>query len=197
MPKSKDPGNYDIYEHLHRFAAWAASTAASQQSCRFPVEIGERIIKAAKLKKILYAPERLPTNAIDMDAQHKKWRKSVRAAAKRRGLDMSHGVAAKLINVYLKAGLVMVANCDKARVCALHPPIDRQLLKCLKESDRDSKLRGDQERAIFWRSKERPGAGWTSFGSRDYQKVIEKIRDKLGKEKRLWMIEEHWIGHQG
>jgi len=194
---------YDIYEHVHRFAGWAASTASSQKGHRFSVEDGQKIIKAAGLREILCDPGCLPTKPEDMDVKHKQWRKNVINEAYRvkPSAKFNDGIAAKLINVYLKVGLVTVANCNNKSVAkgiaALHPPIDRQLLKGLRKSDEKSEEKADQKRAKFWKSKERKGAGWSNFNSKQYQAVIDKIREKLGPEMPLWMIEEHWKGFQG
>ncbi len=104
-------------------------------------------------------------------------------------IQFSHGVAAKLINVYLKVALVTVSNTDKD-IGLLHPPIDSLLLKGLKEDDKGK----GQSRFEFWKKKYK--RGWTKFTSNEYQTVIEKIREKLDSEKRLWKIEELWKGYR-
>ena len=38
-------------------------------------------------------------------------------------------------------------------------------------------------------------AAWSKFDSKQYQGVIDLIR-KVSGDKPLWMIEEHWQGHQ-
>lgn len=196
MTKVKKNEGYDIYEHVHRFAAWAAARAASTKGQRFKVKKGKELIEAARLKDYLNGKKSLPDNPKGMDKIHRMWRKSVRSAADERGFVISHGVAAKLINVYFKAGLVTIANCNQ-QIGALHPPIDRELLKSLRKSDEKSGEKSDQERAIFWRSKEVNGAGWSNFSSDEYEEVIGMIRKKLGSEKQLWMIEKYWQGYQG
>jgi hypothetical protein len=178
---------YDIAEHVHRFAAWTASRAASAtRGHRFRVNKGKKIIEGAGLKKLLSGPDELPDIA-KMDDAHKAWCEQVITQANEitPTAHFTHGIAAKLINIYLKAGLVTVGNRDNERVGALHPPIDRVLLHKLAEVDR--------ERADFWRSKEK--RGWTNFTYTEYQEVIVKIREKLGEENRLWMIEEHFQGY--
>jgi hypothetical protein len=70
-----------------------------------------------------------------MDLQHRAWRSRVIAMAATEGLSFTHGVAAKLINVYLKAVFVCGGQHDHAQVQALHPPIDSVLLKELSVRD--------------------------------------------------------------
>jgi hypothetical protein len=45
--------SYSIETHRHRFAAWAASRAASVNACRFPVEHGKKIIELAGIMEII------------------------------------------------------------------------------------------------------------------------------------------------
>jgi hypothetical protein len=46
-------------------------------------------------------------------------------------LRFTHGIAAKLVNVYLKSVFVCGGRHDHPRVRALHPPIDSLLLDAL------------------------------------------------------------------
>lgn len=75
---------YGIEEHKHRFAAWAAGSAASVNGCRFKVEQGKEIPEAIGLQHLLASPECLP--AIDeIDAAHSRWRIGIIDAARPRG----------------------------------------------------------------------------------------------------------------
>jgi hypothetical protein len=195
MAKVKKDEGYDIYEHVHRLSAWCAGSAILQavnrrEGKKLNVEYCQRIIVAAKLKDKLYRPKSLPNNPVDMDILHKKWRNSVRAAAKRRGYIFSHGVAAKLINVYFKVGLVTIANINNReiakRIATFHPPIDGELLSKLVEVD--------TERTLYWRKKERDG--WSNLKTDEYQDVINEIRKFLAPDKRLWMVEIYWPGYR-
>ena len=110
----------------------------------------------------------------------KSLRKKIIREARIKKLKFSDGVAAKLINVYLKAGFVTIANRDDKKVGALHPPIDQAVLKGMVSKDpnfpRDLK--------------------WSKLKPNEYQTVIDNVRKQLGDEKRLWMIERHFRGHQ-
>lgn len=120
---------YTIEEHKHRFAAWAASSAASvNKNCRFSVEDGKRILEAVGMNRLIDSPDRLPSPH-NIDDEHRRWRGAVIAAARTRDIVFTHGVAAKLINIYLKAGFVCGGHHLNDCVRALHPPIDRELLK--------------------------------------------------------------------
>jgi len=51
---------YTIDEHKHRFAAWAASRAASVKGCRFSVEQGKKLLEAAGMQHLISDPSNLP-----------------------------------------------------------------------------------------------------------------------------------------
>ncbi len=120
---------YGIDLHSHRFAAWAASRAASVVNCRFSVVRGRSILEECGFDSSL-SPERLPEPQ-DVDETHRKWRADIISAAASCDLTFTHGVAAKLVNVYLKSRFVCGGHHDHERVRALHPPIDSVLLETL------------------------------------------------------------------
>ena len=113
---------YTIEEHKHRFAAWAASRAASVKGCRFSVEQGKAILERVQLNRLLPSPDNLPAPK-SFDEVHREWRNQVISAAQELGLEFTHGVAAKLINVYFKAAFVCGGYHNHVRVKAIHPPI--------------------------------------------------------------------------
>src|SRR3990172_188327 len=169
---------YTIEEHRHRFAAWAAGTAANVKGCRFSVEQGKAILEGAGLSLLLHDPANLP-NPLDVDIAHRAWRKDVIAAAQRQGLNFTHGVAAKLINIYFKAGFVCAGHHNDARVQVLHPPIDSVLLRELSEQN----VGGFHH---VWNEARR--IRWSRFNSQQYEKVIKSIRAALQDNAPIWTV---------
>jgi len=94
-----------IEEHKHRFSAWAASRAASVKGSRFSVEIGNKILGRSDLPRLIENPDMLP-DAENVDENHRLWRQKVIRLAKEENIDFTHGVAAKLINIYFKSAFV-------------------------------------------------------------------------------------------
>lgn len=176
---------YTIEEHKHRFSAWAAGRAANVNGCRFSVEQAKEIIEVAGLNQLLADPNNLPLPQ-DTDTHHREWRNRVIAAAERLGLPFTHGVAAKLINIYLKAGFVCGGHHAHANVQALHPPIDSVLLKELSAQNI-----GGHRRA--WNEARR--IRWSNFDSQQYETVINNIRQSMPNQ-ALWEIEQYWRGYQ-
>ena len=111
---------YTIEEHNHRLAAWAASTSASASPlCRFKVEVGVAILENSGFTALGFATaDTLPTSA-QLDAAHATWRDTVINSAHELGLTFTHGIAAKLINCYLKVRLVCAGHHLDERVQAL------------------------------------------------------------------------------
>lgn len=176
---------YGIERHKHIFAAWAASRAASVSRCRFKVTQGRAILEAAGFVADFSDPKKLPTPT-KMDSKHREWRTMVIKAAKSQGLTFSHGVAAKLINCYLKSRFVCGGYHAHPRVHELHPPIDAVLLKTLTNHNIGGHSK-EWRRAAHTR--------WSKLGSGQYEEVIALIR-KSSNGEPLWKIEEHWQGNQ-
>ena len=178
--------DYSIHEHKHRFSAWAASRGATVSGCRFSVRQGREVLEDAGLNRLLVSSVRLPAPP-NIDAIHREWRTAVLVAARRQGKTFTHGVAAKLINIYLKAGFVCGGRDNDPRVQALHPPIDRLLLDELYRNDVGG-LRREWGQAREIR--------WSKFTSKRYKTVIASIRSALGANVPQWYIEKYWRGYQ-
>lgn len=177
---------YDIQEHKHRYAAWAASSAANTKTCRFAVAKGKRIIEDIGLHHLHADPNQLPEPG-DLDRQHRQWREDAQFSAASLGLDgFTHGIAAKLINMYLKGVFVCGGHEAHPKVAALHPPIDALLLGALSGPNAGEHL-------THWSGLRK--AKWSKFSSEDYENVIGIVRQTQAGD-ALWKIEEHWRGYQ-
>ena len=171
---------YDIHEHTHRFAAWAAATGASASpKCRFRVEDGKAILEAAGFDARLCRPSQLPKPS-QIDQVHAQWCRRVIAEVRKRKLKFTHGIAAKLINLYLKARFTCGGYADHPNVAALHPPIDSLLLKALNRTLPPAK---------------RLPTNWSTFDAKAYQRVIATLRLST-KQLPLWTAESLWQGHR-
>ncbi len=178
---------YTIEEHRHRLAAWdAASSASASPVCRFTVAKGIAILEACGFNTAFANPNQLP-DPVDLDVANSLWRSLVIIEAAKHGLTFTHGIAAKLINCYLKVRFVCGGHHAHVRVKCLHPPIDEVLLKELAAQD----FGGHTKK---WRAFRQ--ARWSKFDSKTYQAVIDLIRDSLPPNEPIWKIEEYWKGHQ-
>lgn len=179
---------YTVNEHKHRFSAWAASRAASVKGCRFKVQDGKTIIESAQLNLNLCDAGTLP-NPDEFDFRHREWRHSIIIAAAALGYEFTHGVAAKLLNVYLKAAYVccLNGNTPNPRIDAIHPPIDSVLLDELYARN----IGGMKTQWAVARN-----ARWSNLSREQYEGLIFHIREVIPVGGGLWQIEEHWQGYQ-
>ncbi|MDD4930024.1 MAG: hypothetical protein PHP85_12205 [Gallionella sp.] len=183
--------NYDINEHMHRFSAWAAARAAmTSKKCRFTVKQGVEILEAAGLDAN-YTFDRLDKalESKSFDTLHSELReKAVRFAIHEKKLDaFTHGVAAKLINIYFKAKFGSVTGTVTG---SIHPPIDRILLDGLIQHSKASPTD-----IAVWKNVNAKWGGWSGLNSLQYQDVINSIR-RYCNGQPLWMVESFWAGHQ-
>ncbi len=176
---------YTIEDHKHRFAAWAAGSAASVKGCRFSVMQAKTILETAGLKLLLGNPDNLPLSD-QTDIHHRGWRDNVIQAAQAQGLAFTHGIAAKLINIYFKAGFVCGGYHNHERVCSLHPPIDSLLLDELAARNVGGFRR-------VWNEARK--IRWSNFNSEQYETVIGKIREAM-LNNALWEVERYWRGYR-
>ena len=194
MSERGDPRQYDLVEHRHRLAVWSAARAASRGG-DFGVKVEDafRWIGGIGIRGLLSGYDHLPAPN-DFDERHREWRRGLICRA---GEGLSHGKAAKLINVYLKVGVVC-ASCSpdgrvpddaRARIGAIHPPLDRILRDTIQRCTKT---------ALYPRS-----AAWSRLGSCDYQAAIDKLKTiarqaPVIKESsgvmELWRVERFWSG---
>lgn len=175
---------YSELLHAHHLAAWAAFRAAFR---------GTPITLAALKSALDTAEFGLPVASLDhlpapdeMDAVHFIWREDLITKVKSCGVAISHGRAAKIINVYHKIRFQCSGAISDDRVRALHPPIDRVLLSSLKAAN----FGGKKDK---WRDFEK--AAWSKYDSDTYQAVINHIREAC-RPKPMWKIEAFWQGYQ-
>ena len=189
-PNPKPSSEYDILEHRRRFAAWAASRAASVKGCRFSAEQGRAILERAELRQLIADPKRLPDpDPSSVDGAHERWRQKVIEIAQRDFLlPFTHGVAAKLINMYLKAAFVCGGHEQHERVRHLHPPVDGLLLDSLARA-----TAGGEDLKNVWTALR--DKRWSRFDAEHYKSAILAIRRVVG-DQPLWTIEAHWRGYQ-
>lgn len=181
--------------HRYKFAAWAAARAASSsKSARLKVKFASQLLRSVPgLYHLALGTEWLPPRSA-FDEEHHRWCCAIIDAAasdEARPMFISYGVAAKLVNCYLKAlflsqfGVPSEDDFD-GKIDAIHPPIDRLLLKDLTAKN----VGGHKGEWLALYTK-----GWSNFDHADYVAAIKLIRDAT--DGRLWAIEAYWTGYQG
>jgi len=208
--------NYDETEHCHRFAVWAATRSAQRGLLGFDSEMGQKVIEASGLYEHLTDRwNQLPVAYGEFKIWHKKKREQIinefaeeinEELVSRS--ELTHGRAAKLINVYMKASFSEISDTVKK---VIHPPVDRQLLENVKRAiidRRNEKDSIDNERIVLEAillppipnghrlfNKTNKVKNWTELNSDDYEAIINAFHD-LTDDEDLWKIEMFWPEHQ-
>jgi hypothetical protein len=172
---------YDLAEHRHRFAVWAAARAAQRGFTS--VQNLRAALEATDIRDVLAAPETLQLPAATFDVLHRRWCSAICFALGARQIaKVTYGRAAKLVAVYLKATVVMGASWDSPFGRNLHPPIDRILLHRLASCDTI-----ESPHKAGWR-----GVSWTQLDEEGYYRLIGQLREAIPVGAPFWVIEEHW-----
>ena len=170
---------YSLKTHSHNFAAWAAGRAAFRAFAVKDVgetQLAKNLLVECGLDKI-ESVDQLPAVG-KYDEKHKEWRNRMCEMRQK----LSHGRAAKIINIYMKTRFICGQNSEHVKIAVIHPPVDSQLLDCLAKIN----FKGHEKEWRHFHSKK-----WTKFSSSDYEDVMSLIKKSLGNIP-LWKIEKYW-----
>lgn len=173
---------YDLDEHRYRFATWAAMLAAKRQLGGGSLKKFRAAFEGANARDEIGKCAKREVTAREFDELHDGWCRRMERAYNQLPTESPHifkrpttirfGRAAKYINVYIKCAYIIHDAASTASFKRFaHPPIDREVL---------SGARYPFDRA------------WTSWTATDYAKAMAFLRQRLGPDEGLWMIERHW-----
>ena len=162
---------YDLTEHRHRFAVWAAARAA-QRGCKgASVEVlGRALRRSGVAGRARRGVSRPITNAT-FDQLHQRWCNSIISFLAQKGTRFTYGRAAKLVAVYLKCMVILGSGPDTDLAHVSHPPIDDNLLT-----------------NIYGRKKLK----WTKLEREAYFGLISCLRARLKPDDPFWKLEQLW-----
>ena len=180
---------YSIGEHRFRFAAWTASRAAGRGIKDWSTSTVQKVLEQTEgLHEIAYDLKKLPEPK-EFDDRHENWCKGIVSKLEEKGIKVSFGRAAKIVNIFLKT---LTLGCDphgelSAKIAAVHPPIDRVLLSALVKNNADERK--------HWETSDGKLRRWTSLGFDEYSVIVEGVRKVTKLDDGLWTIERHWKPH--
>ena len=194
---------YDIHEHRHRVAVWAAGRAYSRQGPGHTIAVAKHLIEKSGLGVINTADQLPPPDEMN-EFIHQRIQAVIDASiglyytkrAKgepdvRKALVCTYGRAQKLVNMYLKLKIICAGYHDHPHVKAMHPPLDAVLLQALDSSnaiDQESDLLIFREKLQAAKDMSKT---WTTFDRTTYEAYISAIRTFQG-DQPLWAIERLW-----
>lgn len=173
--------DYDLHEHRHRFAVWAAARAAQRGLTN--VAVLRSALEATDLRASLTSPDSLNSTASEYDQRHRRWCISILDHLRRGGVAKAmYGRAAKLVAVYVKVMVVVGPASASSLAAVAHPPIDRLLLQALSKSP---DLSATSRRRFA-------GVAWTQLDEDQYYQLIADLRRVVGSAEPFWILERHW-----
>ena len=171
---------YDLFEHRHRFAVWAAARAA--QRGLTDVATLQRALEACGVQEFVRSRRNLRSSAQAFERHHRRWCSRIVTFLRRRGIaGATYGRAAKLVAIYLKSMVVLGPDSDSPLGRVIHPPIDRRLLTNLLS------MAPKHEHLRRWRQ-----TAWTKLDAEHYYALIADLRKAIPAGQPFWTLEQHW-----
>lgn len=174
---------YDMTEHRHRFAAWAAARAVQRGWGSSKTGTLRNALESCGIREFIGSPE--SPHGVDEHRfrdLHRQWCHGVIESLTQQGVAAAtFGRAAKLVAVYLKVMVVLspAGDCDLARVA--HPPIDRTELQKLAAEGVDSPHKR------LWKT-----ANWTQLTEENYYALIDQLHMLIPSSDPFWTLEQYW-----
>jgi len=173
---------YEMTEHRHRFAAWAAARAVQRGWSSSKTEKLRGALESSGLREFVCSPEARGIDERRFREFHRQWCREVIKSLTQQGVaDATFGRAAKLVAVYLKVMVVLSpdGDCDLALVA--HPPTDRTELQLAAEVGVDSAHKR------YWKT-----VNWTQLTEEDYYSLIGQLRALIPSTDPFWTLEQYW-----
>lgn len=171
--------SYELNEHRHRFAVWAASRAAQRGfSGVSPLRAA---LESCRVVEYLTGANLNDIDVDRFDDAHRKWCHGIVGFLSKAGLDAAYGRAAKLLAIYLKTVVILGPHTGTVFAQVAHPPIDSILLKKL------AKCQAASEHARRWATTK-----WTKLNEDEYFELIRQLRQVVGLTQPFWKLERYW-----
>lgn len=172
---------YDLSEHRHRFALWAAARAA-QRGHTTVINLRDAL-ESTDIRSFLEKPESFNTGEEGYKENHRRWCQAIVGFLDARGVaGTTYGRAAKLVAIYVKAMVITTQPTPTKLACFAHPPIDRVLLQNLASS---AEINSPYKR--HWRT-----VAWTQLDENGYYALVEQLRTLIPDGEPFWMLEKYW-----
>ncbi len=204
---------YNIDIHKHVLASWAASRAASQaKDFKFKVELGSNLLLLGVDASITddgsFITYIKQITKFDSQDEYDSWHsstiknmltnegdlKKLLIGNNKKYQHYSYGIAAKILNCYLK--VFFIESFGKHKFADfIHPPIDALLLGALKTEDSSI---FNYNSPVFENIGVSGTPAWTRINESEYIEIISLIKNyvDIKNQMGLWKIEYAWKGHQ-
>jgi hypothetical protein len=170
--------SFTVQKYRLEFAIWAAYKAAQAGSSKAKgVEFSEALKECGVVLYInKYVKEEVDANTFK--EKHDEWCEAViKHIKKKYGKEITYGIAAKLIGIFIKGYFILESNEDHPLAKVAHPPIDSFLLKGIDKS-KGTKLGKEYK--------------WQKLDKEKYYELLAKLKGLLENDEGFWCIEKYW-----
>ena len=168
---------YTLSDARDRFYSWAACRAAQAGSAKAKRSELFDALRDSGVTRYLRGVHKPNLTSQQFDKHFYNWvEKAATCLRKKHHRQVSFGIAAKLISVYLKGAWVLhhPEYCPLSR--HMHPPIDSRLLAAIDEC-KGTKFSKNYK--------------WQKLDRGKYRELVEQLRS-LNGAKPFWQLEEYW-----
>jgi hypothetical protein len=172
---------YDMREHRHRFAVWAAARAAQRGFAN--VDSLRMALERSGIAEFVAESDPNDIDADRFDELHGTWCRPIVRQLRRIGLSKaSYGRAAKLVAIYLKAAVILGPDGRSKLAHVAHPPIDSILLRNI-----GTAYPSEYARDVRWTKYK-----WTTLSEGEYWELIGHLRRTHPADRPFWQLEQYW-----
>lgn len=161
---------------LVQFAIWTAATAAKSSARQGKYIKGttiKRTFATADIEEIatdsgltkLTVQEIGKYSMEEYDDLHTEMCESIMRHAMKRNISLTYGIAAKIVNVYIKTISINLGKNEYPVLRYIHPPVDRRILTNIGAAFKNSP---------FWRKNSKKA--WTKLSKDEYMDIINSMR---------------------
>ena len=166
---------YNIQEHLHRYAIWAAGRAIHRGLKNFQVEILKEILNNIEVRQAIDEFLKNEVNNDSFENFHRNFANCIITKFNNKKITITYGRAAKIIAIYFKTTIIITEKGEGKFSNYIHPPIDKYLLRNLSKHFNMPR----------WKYLK-----WTKLNEQEYWQLIREIKQMDLQVN--WKLEEFW-----
>jgi len=175
-------------KYRHDFASWSAARAAQRGFEGATVGVLKQAIEAVGLDVFVNTASNYEMTEAAFDVQHQQWCTEILAFLLAKNVvKATYGLAAKLVNVYLKSAVILGERGKSQLASVIHPPIDGLLLKDIAKNGEEDGISPELRKLCA-------DSRWTTFNEDAYTGLIAALKVEKLHEPHFWMLERYWPG---
>ncbi|MDQ6995340.1 MAG: hypothetical protein Q9M18_07070 [Mariprofundaceae bacterium] len=178
--------DFTYEQYRHDFASWSAARAAQRGFEGATVGVLKQAIEDVGLDVFVNTASNYEMTEAAFDVQHQQWCTKIRAFLLAKDVvKATYGLAAKLVNVYLKSAVILGERGKSQLASVIHPPIDGLLLKAIAKNGKKDGISPELRKLCV-------DSRWTRFDGNAYRGLIVAMKAEKLHKPHFWMLERYW-----